>query len=177
MTRYFGVFLVALLAVGCSSAHEVFGPAPSTTTSSQTATPNALERVLRAYGVDLDRAPVGTTRLAGAHFCGAERNRNEPQRKINAAARRCFLEGNAAHRPVVFVLSQTSVEGDPIVTIYRSDDTGRIEVLIDATRDKFGSGKWERQHCNSVTTKFPDAQVPLPPYSFDATGCAEQPTN
>lgn len=171
MNRLAVVLLLA--AAGCSSAggHGLTDPVTSTTRPPAVAT-NSLEQALRRLGVDVDAAPARARQLGDAHFCGAER-RGIAGRTGNPAARRCFVDGNAASRPVVFVAEQTTVEGDPIVTIYRSGPSGAVEVFYDATRDKFGSGKWEHQQCTGITTEFPNAPTPLPDNSFEATGCAE----
>jgi hypothetical protein len=164
--------LFVAVAAGCASSGGVSDPVASTTRPAGRE-PNELEEALRRFGVDVDAAPTDARQLGDARFCGAERDRIDDDYVGNAAGRRCFLEGNAAGRPVVFVLFQTSVEGDPIVTIYRSDAAATVEVFYDATRDTFGSGTWEHQRCTGVTTEFPDAVVPLPAHFFEATGCSE----
>jgi hypothetical protein len=167
--------LVLVLAVtaGCSSASsDGLRDSVASTTAPQATATNSLERALRRLGVDVDAAPTGARQLGDARFCGAER-RGAADRAGNPAARRCFVDGNAAKRPVVFVFEQTTVEGDPIVTIYRSGPSGSVDVSYDATRDKFGSGRWEHQQCAGITTEFPDAPAPLPDDYFEATGCAE----
>lgn len=62
----------------------------------------------------------------------------------DVGARRCFWEAYRAGRPAEFVSTSVSVEGDPVTTIYRSVAPGRVEIYVDARRDRFGSGRWEK---------------------------------
>jgi hypothetical protein len=135
--------------------------------------PPRFEEALRTLGVDLDAAPEAVRNLASLEFCGSEQFQGSNlAQSLNEAARRCFLDRYGSGRPAVFVMEQTSVEGDPIVTIYHSTTDKHVELFVDATRDSFGSGKWESQRCGGVTTEFPNAPSPLPPYYFDGEGCS-----
>ena len=152
------VLLVALAACGSSTT-------PAST--------NPLDEALKSLGVDLDRAPPAATDLGQATFCGYEvRGLGRPQESnLNEVARRCFLDHYSSSRAAIFVASDLTTEGDPIVTIYRWGSDGRLEIFVDATRDSFGSGKWEAGTCTGVTTEFPNAPEPLPAYYFDGDGC------
>ena len=134
--------------------------------------PPRFEDALADLGVNLDAAPGAVRSLGSLEFCGFEESQgfSRPQ-SLNEAARRCFLDRYGSRLPAVFAMMQTSVEGDPIVTIYRSTTEGHVEVFVDATRDAFGSGKWEHQTCGGVTTEFPNAPSPLPDYYFDGRDC------
>jgi hypothetical protein len=134
--------------------------------------PPRFEDALGDLGVDLGAAPRAVKDLASLEFCGYERSQGSNRaQSLNEAARRCFLDRYGSRLPAVFVMEQTSVEGDPIVTIYRSTPEGRVEIFVDATRDAFGSGKWEHQTCGGVMTEFPNAPSPLPTYYFDGKAC------
>ena len=76
----------------------------------------------------------------------------------------------------MFVVSNTSVEGDPFVSIYRWESDGHLEMYVDATRDRLGSGQWEHGTCQRVTTEFPNAPEQLPPYYFDGEDCGQMST-
>ncbi len=136
---------------------------------------NELQRALRAFGVDLDRAPPAAVGQGDTEFCGTESADNGAARKFDEPGRRCFLTAFGARRPAAFVLRQSTVEGDPIVTVYRSKLDGTLDVFIDATRDKFGSGSWERASCRSLASNvlFPDASPPLPEYFFEYADCTD----
>lgn len=169
------VALALVFGAACSGSDET-ASGPSTTASSSSvpvAQANEFEAALDDLGVDLDAAPVAVTKLASLEFCGFERSRGpEPDMKLNESARRCFLDRVGSRQSAVFVMSQISIEGDPIVTIYRSNRTGEVALFVDATRDAFGSGKWESLTCEGVTTDFPDASRPTPNFYFDVENCA-----
>ena len=63
------------------------------------------------------------------------------------AAREClfqaFLDGRAAE----LISTQPTIEGDPITRYIRVHENGVVEIFVDATRDRFGSGAWERIRC------------------------------
>ncbi len=129
---------------------------------------------LTALGVDIAGAPATATQLGDAAFCGVERqSQGAPaDRGLDEPARRCFLDHHIAAQPAVFVEEFPTVEGDPIVTVWRTLADGTIEQHVDATRDTFGSGTWQSITCGRLTTRFPQAPEPLPPSYF---GCDAAP--
>lgn len=160
------VVIVALSA--CSDSED--GALPSTT-SRPTRVEGTLGAALQTMGVDLSRAPREAAHLGSAQFCGYEIRHMQSPAAGSAAARRCFLEHAAKNEAAVFVVSKTSNEGDPIISIYRWSSDGHLVMYIDATRDRFGSGDWQRGTCQRVTTEFPNAPEQLPPYYFDGEDC------
>ena len=46
--------------------------------------------------------------------------------------------------------TRPTAEGDPITTIYRVLPDGSVEVFIDSTQDKWGSGRWEHLSCRTL---------------------------
>lgn len=62
----------------------------------------------------------------------------------------CLLAALDDRRDAELVRNLTTTEGDPIVQIVRVHADGRIELMIDATRDSFGSGRWERLECDRL---------------------------
>ena len=170
------VALAHVFGAACGGSDE--GAAVPSTTSSSSSVPETkatgFEAALDELGVDLDTAPPEVTKLASAEFCGSERFDGvlrSPGVEVNEAARRCFLDRYRSDQSAVFVMSQNSIEGDPIVTIYHSTRKGDVALFVDATRDAFGSGEWESGTCEGVTTEFPDAPQPLPDSYFDVKNC------
>ena len=61
--------------------------------------------------------------------------------------RRCLLAALRAGDGAELISTQTTEEGDPVTTYYRVHENSTIELFVDATRDRFGSGTWERYSC------------------------------
>jgi hypothetical protein len=80
--------------------------------------------------------------------CGAEEVAAD--RPPNREARECLInawrEGDAAE----LVSERRTVEGDPVTTIYRVLPDGSVELFVDMTRDRYGSGEWERLVCSGL---------------------------
>ena len=90
--------------------------------------------------------------------CGEEDlDRDEPYDEI---ARRCLFDAYQAGRGAELITSALSIEGDPIVRYIRVHENGVVEIFHDATRDRFGSGEWERLVCSELD---PVAEVNDPP--------------
>lgn len=98
---------------------------------------------------------------------------------FNVDARGCLLDAYEAGTGAELISTQTSVEGDPIIRYLRVHENGVIELFVDATRDRYGSGQWERLRCDRLVpvaeandppdTTFPDAMV------FVEEGCEPLP--
>ncbi|HZM83268.1 MAG TPA: hypothetical protein VFC19_46740 [Candidatus Limnocylindrales bacterium] len=54
-------------------------------------------------------------------------------------AMRCFIDAAAQGRPARLMESRLTVEGDPIISLYRVKAGGGIEVIRDTTRDRYGN--------------------------------------
>jgi hypothetical protein len=78
----------------------------------------------------------------------------------DVTGRTCLLEAFGEGRGAELITSQTSVEGDPIVRYIRVHENGVVEIFHDATRDRFGSGEWERVVCDRLV---PVAEANDPP--------------
>ena len=128
-----------------------------------------LRGALTAYGAAVDTAPDGALEEDGAVMCGAERvSLAEPVGyEGNAAARRCFIDAVDTGAAAVFVRTQPTVEGDPIVDVYRVEASGVVTLYIDATRDNFGSGRWETVTCTGI-----DIRDDIGTNYFLADGCS-----
>lgn len=100
--------------------------------------------------------------------CGEEVQRRQAD-PLNQRARRCLLAAYEAGQPAEFVSVRLTIEGDPFLTLYRvwtPDASVPVLVYLDATRDTFGSGRWERLTCARL--------VPAaPPEVFHPDDCAD----
>lgn len=126
---------------------------------------------LEQFGAAVAAAPAGAASLDGATWCGAERRVGpDPEGgQIDDEARRCFIDAHLAVAPAIFLTLASTTEGDPIVEVYRTLADGTVEVFTDATRDAFGSGRWESQSCARLATKFPGGPDGNPPTTFGCT--------
>ncbi len=123
---------------------------------------DALRSRLVAAGVDVVSAPSDAVVLGDADLCGIEDAGVEGPLTggVNEKARRCFLDRHLASAPAAFVELLAAIQGDPIVTVWRSNSDGTVSYFVDATRDKFGSGTWETLGCARLTTWFPGGRRP-----------------
>lgn len=71
----------------------------------------------------------------------------------NEGARACFWEAYQEHRPAEFISTYPTIEGDPITSIYRVLPDGSVEIFIDSTRDRFGSGSWLHVSCRTLARR------------------------
>ena len=82
--------------------------------------------------------------------CGSYWNRNTPatprQRRVNA----CIVDASRAGRHARAVAVLTTIEGDPIPTYVFVRGRGDGLVVTDSTRDRFGSGGWQRARCHGI---------------------------
>ena len=76
--------------------------------------------------------------------------------ELDLGARTCILEAHEAGDTGELISRMTSIEGDPIVRYTRVHANGVVEIFHDATRDRFGSGRWERLVCERLV---PDPQL------------------
>lgn len=120
-----------------------------------------LRLALESMGVGgiLDEAPFEAYTLGDAHWCGAEQLGQGFEEPGNQAARRCLVEALEAGTEAVFVRSRPTVEGDPIIQVIRSTAESTLDVRVDATRDAFGSGRWEHLTCGSLDRSGTDPLI------------------
>lgn len=69
---------------------------------------------------------------------------------LNVEARTCLLDAFEDGRGAELISTLTSVEGDPITRYTRVHENGTVEIFVDATRDRYGSGSWERLRCDGL---------------------------
>ena len=65
-------------------------------------------------------------------------------------ARACFLDAFRQGEQKELTITVTSIEGDPITTIYRVLGAGDLELFVDASADEFAAVKTYHQRCTSV---------------------------
>ena len=113
--------------------------------------------------------PLEVTNRTALPSCGSERATTQLG-PWNQTGRDCFLLAYREQRPAEFTRTQLTTEGDPITSIYRIIDRDRVEVFIDSTKDRFGSGGWLRLKCPTLAI----VEAPAPDFGPD-NSCAETP--
>ena len=73
--------------------------------------------------------PVEVVTRSALPFCGVEQGAG-PGITINAEVRSCFLGGYQDGTGAEFASIQTTMEGDPIATIWRTIPGGGVEMLV-----------------------------------------------
>ena len=81
--------------------------------------------------------------------------------------RGCLLAAYQEGRAAEMISTFPTIEGDPITRYIRVHENGVVEIFVDATRDRFGSGAWERVRCEALV---PVEQVNDPPDTVFAPG-------
>jgi hypothetical protein len=137
---------VALGLVACQQTADLLGTAPT-----------------------FAAAPAMVAARAPLPFCGDE-NISLPDGTPDVAARACFWEAYEAGSPAEFVSTNTTMEGDPIITIYRVTDAGTVEVFIDSTKDRWSAMTWLRLECPELAL---DPAAQGQPAFGPAEGCVE----
>ncbi len=66
------------------------------------------------------------------------------------AVRDCFLAAFRAGEQKEVVVTQATVEGDPIVTIYRVLGPDDVELFVDSTADRFAAVPMEHRRCRTL---------------------------
>jgi nucleotide-binding universal stress UspA family protein len=79
----------------------------------------------------------------------------------NGAGWDCLMAALERSHDAELIRHLTTLEGDPVRQILRIHADGQIELIVDATRDRFGSGQWERLSCG-LTPGQELKCVPLP---------------
>jgi len=83
--------------------------------------------------------------------CGAEAI-DPSGTSINVEARGCLLAAFQAGEGAELISTQATEEGDPVTRYYRVHENGTVEIFVDATRDRFGSQRWERYRCERLVS-------------------------
>ena len=131
---------VVLVAAGCSEASD----SPE---SSFAVNPAAYPD---APAVVRERVPLP--------FCGDERMAQGAG--ANVAARQCFWSAYLARQPAEFMSTETTDEGNTVLSIYRVLPSGQVEIFIDQTRAIFATRTWLRVTCGRLAIDRLDPQQP-----------------
>jgi hypothetical protein len=82
--------------------------------------------------------------------CGVYWNRNTPvsaaERRVNACIVKAARDGRGARA----VVALTTIEGDPILNYIFVRSRRDVLVVVDSTRDRFGSRSWDRFGCTGL---------------------------
>jgi hypothetical protein len=109
-------------------------------------------------------APPEIAERAGLRFCGVEQGPGP----IDRAIRECFVAAIAAGRDIEFARIETTVEGDPIATVYGFEPPAGYVMLVDSSQDDFGFPGWTVLNCASVANDAVEV--------FRYEGCSESGT-
>ena len=96
--------------------------------------------------------------------CGSYESLNAPPEEGEAEKNRCLLDAFEDGREAKLVVTLATVEGDPLVHYFTVTESGQLELLVDSTKDKFGSGSWHAQTCTGLEERHG---------RLSWTGCAE----
>ena len=80
--------------------------------------------------------------------CGEERSQHGES--LNVEARQCLFDAYRDGRAAELIVTQVTIEGDPITEVTRVYENGTVERWVDATQDSWGSGEWERLLCDRL---------------------------
>jgi hypothetical protein len=139
VTRWLLLGLV-LVAVACSEPND--SPASSFAVNPATY-PDAPAAVH-------DRVPLP--------FCGDERS--VEANGANVPGRRCFWSAYLTRQPAEFASTETTDEGNSVLTIYRILPNGQVEIFIDQTRAIFATRTWLRVSCGRLAINRLDPRQP-----------------
>jgi hypothetical protein len=103
-------------------------------------------------------APAAVRDRVPLPFCGDERVVQGDG--ANVPARRCFWSAYLARQPAEFASTETTAEGNSVLTIYRIVPNGQLEIFIDQTRAIFATRTWLRVSCQRLAIDRLDPQQP-----------------
>lgn len=93
--------------------------------------------------------PPAVRRRTPLPTCGIERLRQGDDGS-GSRSRACLADAIAAGRAAELISTRPTVEGDPITTIVRFLTLGRVDVIVDATADRFGARRWTIRTCRAI---------------------------
>jgi len=103
-------------------------------------------------------APAAVRDRVPLPFCGDERVVERDG--ANVPGRRCFWSAYLTRQPAEFASTETTAEGNSVLTIYRVLPNGQVEIFIDQTRAIFGTRTWLRVSCGRLAIDRLDPQQP-----------------
>jgi hypothetical protein len=166
VTRSVAAIAAAVLLLGaCRSAESSVSSsstsstrAPSTTVTTTSTAPPGPEPDGAGPSValpDLVGAPPEVADREPLPYCGAYIESLTGEQAIDAlshdeASFECFLARLGAGLPAEMVRVLYTIEGDPILYVYRTSGDGALTVFADTTRDDLGAQEWSRYTCNRM---------------------------
>jgi hypothetical protein len=150
------VVTTAVLVLGCASGGPPAGsPAGTGAAGGSPSAPPGPEVWLPEWADA--RTPDEIVNRRPLPFCGVEEApAPRPGEYIDATVRNCFWAAKLDGREAEFASVQPTMEGNKIATIYRLDPDGGVELLLDATQDRFGSGTWTVMACDRLVEEAGD---------------------
>lgn len=92
----------------------------------------------------------GSATPSGYPSCGTYWNRNAPASIREQRVNRCIVRAAREGRRARAVVALTTIEGDPIVQYVFVRGSRNVLVVVDTTRDAFGSRGWARLRCTRL---------------------------
>lgn len=173
--------VTSTLAAVSTSPSTTAEPASAPATAGRTEGPSSeLVDALTGLGVDEATIPASVLDVPDARLCGVEvfqqSQMGDPAR-YDESVRRCFFDAHLAGLPAVFATSQPTIEGDPIVRVWRTTASA-VGLWMDSTRDEYGSGTWDSSPalCGRLSAP-PGAGPGAAPLDFWCTDVADQRLN
>lgn len=132
--------VVAAIGIGCSGDRELTAPGP----------PPTGDGGLPPRRPDVpNRPPTHEYALTGFD-CGAvvaDHTGTVPQGPVD-----CLLNAVAAGKPAYLVVTTSTIEGDPVFSVYQVVGAQAVQNVLDARWDSYGSGELTRQRCSVVAS-------------------------
>lgn len=116
----------------------------------------------------IPNAPAEVVSRAPLPYCGSE-DVSQEETGFNVEARLCFWSAYESYRSAEFISRRATVEGDPIIEIFRIRTGPVVEIFLDSTRDRWSARTWLRLDCGGLVL-VPDR--PVQPY-FTGSRCNE----
>jgi hypothetical protein len=93
--------------------------------------------------------PPAVRRRAPLPPCGIERLRQGDD-GARSRPRACLARAIASGRRAELISVRPTIEGDPITTVVRLVRPGRVDLIVDTIRDRFGPRGWTTLTCSAI---------------------------
>lgn len=90
----------------------------------------------------------------------------------NVEARECLIDAWREGRAAELLTEMRTIEGDPVSRLTRVLEDGSVEVFVDSTMDRYGSGAWDRMVCTGLRPVRADDGL-SEEWVFVEEGCGE----
>jgi hypothetical protein len=126
---------------------DTFQPNPPS--SSVAPVDDPLRDALVALGADVDGAPADAATLGDAEWCGVDEVSSLTGELDDTGPSGCLIDATEAGRDAALVRVETTIEGDPIVTVaWTRSARFDAPVFIDSSQDAFGRPGWTELRCD-----------------------------